>query len=188
LNNKIIIVTAPSGSGKSTIVAKLMEEVTQLKFSVSATTRLPRGEEQAGIAYYFMGVEEFKKRIVEQEFLEWEMVYANKYYGTLHNEVKRIQKDNNVPILDIDVQGAIKVQANKQYDVCSIFIKVPSIEELEQRLINRGTDTQEQINERIAKAEQELAMQKRFNYIVVNNELEKATTEVIDIVKKFVVS
>jgi guanylate kinase len=185
LNKKIVIVTAPSGSGKSTIVSKLMEEVPQLKFSISATTRLPRGEEQDGKAYYFISADEFKKRIAEQEFLEWEMVYTNKYYGTLHHEVKRIQKENNVPILDIDVQGAVKVQANKQYDVCSIFIKVPSIEELKQRLIKRGTDTQEQIIERIEKAELELAMQDKFDNVILNEELNKATKDVIKIVKEF---
>jgi guanylate kinase len=186
LNNKIIIVTAPSGSGKSTIVAKVMEEIPQLKFSISATTRSPRGQEQDGHAYYFITVEDFKNRIAQQEFLEWEMVYANKYYGTLHNEVKRIQQENSIPILDIDVEGALKVHRDKQYDVCSIFIKVPSIEELKQRLIHRGTDTKEQIKERITKAAEELTKHDQFNYIVVNKDIETATEEVISIVKNFV--
>ncbi len=163
-----------------------MQAVSGLEFSISSTTRAPRGKEVHGVHYNFITVEAFKNTIAKNGFVEWEMVYEDKYYGTPTLEIERINKNKNIAVLDIDVEGASKVQENKNYDVCTIFIEVPSLEELKTRLINRATDSIEVIEERLNKAKQELAMKDKFKYIVVNDNLNTATEQVIEIVRNFI--
>jgi guanylate kinase len=185
LNNKIIIVTAPSGSGKSTLVKYLMQEMPELAFSISAATREPRTGEVNGEHYYFMSVTEFEKIIETNGFLEWEKVYEGKYYGTLKSEMDRIWAKNQVPILDIDVLGALNIQEKTNANVCSIFIKAPSKEALEARLVGRGTETEASLKERIEKAEEETSVAHQFNHIVVNDKLEKAQQDIMHIVQEY---
>lgn len=182
---KIIIISAPSGTGKSTIINKLMAMPDlDLKFSVSATNRAPREGEKDGINYYFLTTEEFTRKIKEDAFIEYEEVYAGRYYGTLKSEVSRILNDGHNLILDIDVKGGINVK--KLYpDAAAIFILPPSIDTLRQRLINRGTDDEETINQRVAKAEYELSFASKYDYSVVNDDLEKAVKETKTIIRNF---
>lgn len=183
---KIIIISAPSGTGKSTIINKLMAMPDlDLKFSVSATNRAPREGEKDGINYYFLTTEEFTRKIEEDAFVEYEEVYAGRYYGTLKSEVSRILNDEHNLILDIDVKGGINVK--KLYpDAAAIFILPPSIDILRQRLINRGTDDEETINQRVAKAEYELSFASKYDYSVVNDDLEKAVKETKTIIRNFI--
>lgn len=182
---KIIIISAPSGTGKSTIINKLMAMPDlDLKFSVSATNRAPREGEKDGINYYFLTTEEFTRKIKEDAFIEYEEVYAGRYYGTLKSEVSRILNDEHNLILDIDVKGGINVK--KLYpDAAAIFILPPSIDTLRQRLINRGTDDEETINQRVAKAEYELSFASKYDYSVVNDDLGKAVKETKTIIRNF---
>lgn len=182
---KIIIISAPSGTGKSTIINKLMAMPDlDLKFSVSATNRAPREGEKDGINYYFLTTEEFTRKIKEDAFIEYEEVYAGRYYGTLKSEVSRILNDGHNLILDIDVKGGVNVK--KLYpDAAAIFILPPSIDTLRQRLINRGTDDEETINQRVAKAEYELSFASKYDYSVVNDDLEKAVKETKTIIRNF---
>ena len=182
---KIIIISAPSGTGKSTIINKLMAMPDlDLKFSVSATNRAPREGEKDGINYYFLTTEEFTRKIEEDAFVEYEEVYAGRYYGTLKSEVSRILNDGHNLILDIDVKGGINVK--KLYpDAAAIFILPPSIDILRQRLINRGTDDEETINQRVAKAEYELSFASKYDYSVVNDDLGKAVKETKTIIRNF---
>ena len=143
--NKLILITAPSSAGKTSIVNYLLKKYPQLAFSVSATTRRPRDNEKDGADYYFISEEEFKEKIHHKEFLEWEMVYQGKYYGTLKSEIKRIWSEKKVPVLDIDVQGAIHVQQQYPVNTISVFIQAPSLEELRNRLQSRGSETEESI-------------------------------------------
>ena len=183
---KIIIISAPSGTGKSTIINKLMAMPDlDLKFSVSATNRAPREGEKDGINYYFLTTEEFTRKIKEDAFIEYEEVYAGRYYGTLKSEVSRILNDGHNLILDIDVKGGVNVK--KLYpDAAAIFILPPSIDTLRQRLINRGTDDEETINQRVAKAEYELSFASKYDYSVVNDDLEKAVKETKTIIRNFI--
>lgn len=183
---KIIIISAPSGTGKSTIINKLMAMPDlDLKFSVSATNRAPREGEKDGINYYFLTTEEFTRKIEEDAFVEYEEVYAGRYYGTLKSEVSRILNDGHNLILDIDVKGGVNVK--KLYpDAAAIFILPPSIDILRQRLINRGTDDEETINQRVAKAEYELSFASKYDYSVVNDDLEKAVKETKTIIRNFI--
>lgn len=181
--NKIFIIAAPSGSGKSSIVKQLLQASPRLKFSVSATTRSPRGEEKDGIDYYFITVDEFKKSIEDDAFIEWEMVYEGKYYGTLKSEIDRIYNQDNFPLLDIDVVGAVNLKRKYKDSVVSIFIKAPSLQVLEDRLRLRGTDSEEIIQERIAKAKYETDFEQYFDYSVINDELSLAVAEVIEIIE-----
>lgn len=185
---KIIIISAPSGTGKSTIINKLMAMPDlDLKFSVSATNRAPREGEKDGINYYFLTTEEFTRKIEEDAFVEYEEVYAGRYYGTLKSEVSRILNDGHNLILDIDVKGGINVK--KLYpDAAAIFILPPSIDILRQRLINRGTDDEETINQRVAKAEYELSFAAKYDYSVVNDDLEKAVEETETIIRNYLES
>lgn len=182
---KIIIITAPSGAGKTTITKFLLNRFPQLTFSVSATTRPPRGNEQHGIEYYFLTEQAFKEKIQADDFIEWEMVYAGKYYGTLKSEMNRIWSNHQYPVLDIDVKGAMRVMQLYPKKYLSIFINVPSIDVLKKRLLQRGTETNETIATRLEKAEFEISHQHHFDGVIMNDELSKACTEVEIIVKHF---
>lgn len=183
--HKIIIITAPSGAGKTSITRHLMQQFPQLAFSVSAATRAPRANETNGKDYYFMSVEEFQQKVREEAFLEWEMVYEGKYYGTLKSEVNRIWQAHQVPVLDIDVKGAIHVQNLYQGKTLSLFIEPPSLQALEHRLKSRGTETAETLQARLNKAAYELSFQHSFDHVVVNDQLEVACAEAEQIVRQF---
>ncbi len=185
-SGKIIIVTAPSGSGKTTLVKRLLATHPRLKFSISACTRQPRPNEVDGRDYYFFTEQEFKDKIAADEFVEWEMVYNGKYYGTLKTEVQRIWSENNIPLVDIDVQGAIAIQNKYPDDSISLFIQAPSMEELRARLEKRGTETPESLEERIKKAEYELAYAPQFDQVIVNDDLDNATEALINIINDFI--
>jgi len=176
LPQKLIIITAPSGSGKTTIVKALLEKISQLTFSISATTRPPRKNEVDGKDYHFLSVKEFEQKIEEDAFAEYEIVYANKFYGTLKAKLNEIWHNGKIPLVDIDVQGAQKIKQQYQENALSIFIQAPSLEELAKRLKNRGTDSVEMIAERVAKAKHELALKNNFDQTVVNDELHEAIT------------
>lgn len=183
--HKIIIITAPSGAGKTSITTYLLEKMPHLAFSISAATRAPRGKEQNGVEYYFMSVEEFQEKIRNEEFIEWEMVYEGKYYGTLKSEMSRIWNEGKTPILDIDVKGAIHVQQLFPGQTLSIFIEPPSVEELERRLASRGTETPENLAARVNKASYEISFKQHFDHIVVNDDLALARTKTFDIINSF---
>lgn len=184
---KIIILTAPSGAGKTTVKSKLLAALTkELSFSVSATTRKIRGNEQEGIDYHFTNEEVFKKLIEKKAFIEWEMVYPGLYYGTTIEELNRIWKEEKVPVLDIDVKGALNVKKQFGNLVLSIFIEPPSIAVLKERLEKRGTDTAETILTRINKATEELQYKELFDEVVLNDDIERASAEVIALVRQFI--
>ena len=182
---KIIIITAPSGAGKTSITRFLLDKYPLLAFSVSAATRSPRGAEQHGIDYYFISVEDFKQKIQQGAFVEWEMVYEGKYYGTLKSELERIWSEGKTPLLDIDVQGAIHVQQQFPDTSLSIFIQPPSIEILRHRLESRGTESADSVQTRINKAGYELSFSHAFNAVVVNQYLDKACAEAEALLKDF---
>lgn len=183
--HKIILITAPSGSGKTSIVKYLMQKFPQLVFSVSATTRPPRKGEIDGKDYYFISEEQFKEKIHQKDFLEWEMVYEGKYYGTLKSEMSRIWKEENVPVLDIDVQGAIHVQQQYPVNTITLFIQAPSVEELRKRLLNRGSETEDSMNARLNKSTFEMSFKDHFQNIVVNDDFDKACMEAEEIIREF---
>jgi guanylate kinase len=182
---KVIILAAPSGAGKTTITKYLLERFPRLAFSISATTRAPRGKEQDGIEYHFLSLAKFEGLIYQNEFIEYEQVYEGVYYGTLKSELDRIWALGKVPVLDIDVKGAIRVQQQLGAKSLSIFIMPPSIEALKERLLNRQTETEESIKTRIDKAEYEISFSNQFNEIVKNEELETACEDVANILIKF---
>jgi guanylate kinase len=184
-NNKIIIITAPSGAGKTSITRFLLKEFPQLAFSVSAATRNNRSNEKNGVDYYFMSEEEFNRKIQHNEFVEWEMVYEGKYYGTLKSELERIWNNNQVPVLDIDVKGAIHVQQQYPDTTLSIFVEPPSVEELKRRLGSRGTETAESLQARVNKASYEISFKHHFHKIILNDNLERACVVAKDVVKQF---
>lgn len=184
---KCLIVSAPSGSGKSTIVQWLMNEHPEYKlaFSISATSRKPRGTEQHGVEYYFLSVEEFKQRIANGDFLEYEEVYEGGFYGTLKASIEEmLEKGHNV-VFDVDVKGGVNIKKYYGDKAMSLFIQPPSVEELRRRLIGRGTDSMEKIEERLAKAEYEMSFAPQFDHIVVNDDLETAKAETLQLVKDF---
>lgn len=183
--NKIIIITAPSGAGKTSITKYLLNKFPQLVFSISAATRSPRGTEKDGVDYYFISADAFKQKINEEAFAEWEMVYEGKYYGTLKSELQRIWSNNCVPVLDIDVKGAIHVQQQYGDNVLSIFIEPPSVDELKKRLEKRGTETPESIATRLNKAAYEISFKHHFNKIIINDDLNKACAEAEEAVVNF---
>jgi len=183
--NKLILITAPSGAGKTSIVQHLMKAYPQLAFSVSATTRKPRGNEKEGVDYYFISEEEFSEKIHHKEFLEWEMVYEGKYYGTLKSEIERIWALKKVPVLDIDVQGAIHVQQQYPVNTIAIFIQAPSLEELKNRLQGRGSETEESLQARVSKASYEMTFKKHFENVIINKDFEIACSETEKIVSAF---
>ena len=184
-HQKILIITAPSGAGKTSITRYLMKEFPQLSFSVSAATRNPRSNEQDGVDYYFMTAEAFKEKIKNKEFAEWEMVYEGKYYGTLKSELKRIWGNEQVPVLDIDVKGALHVQQQYPVNTLSLFIEPPSVEELKRRLLSRGTETEDTLEARVNKASYEIGFKQHFDRVIVNADLEKACKQAHDIVEEF---
>ncbi|MCG8579262.1 MAG: guanylate kinase [Bacteroidales bacterium] len=171
---KLIIFSAPSGSGKSTIVQALLSKGFNLEFSISATSRAPRGNEKNGVEYHFLSPDEFRAKIEEGDFLEWEEVYENTYYGTLKSEVNRICSVGNNIVFDVDVVGGINIKKMYGDKALSIFVQPPSIDELRKRLVNRGTDSEEKIEMRIAKAEEELAYASEFDQVIINDNLDKA--------------
>ncbi len=184
--NKLIIITAPSGAGKTSITHHLMQVFPQLAFSISAATRQPRGSEKNGVDYHFMSVDDFKLKIQHNEFVEWEMVYEGKYYGTLKTELDRIWQQHKIPVLDIDVKGAIHVQQQYPDSSLSLFIQAPSVEELKKRLESRGTETPESLAARVNKAAYELSFKDQFNKIITNDELQRACREAEVIVADFI--
>lgn len=183
---KLIIFSAPSGSGKTTIVRRLMEMLGGLEFSVSATSRAPRGVEQHGKDYYFLSAEVFDAKIAEEAFVEWEEVYAGTKYGTLRSEMERIWAKGNTILFDVDVKGGVRLKSIFGESALSIFVMPPSIEELRNRLVGRATDSPEKIEQRIAKAGEELGYAERFDRVVVNDNLEAAVDEVCRIVTEFI--
>lgn len=182
---KVIIFSAPSGSGKSTIVNFLLGKDLGLEFSISATSRAPRGEEKEGKEYYFFTTEEFKKRIDAGEFLEWEEVYPGCYYGTLRSEVERIWAKGHTVVFDVDVVGGVNIKRIFGDLARSVFIKAPSIEVLRNRLISRATDPMEKIEQRVAKAEYEMTFADQFDVVVINDQVEEAYVEAERIVTDF---
>ena len=183
---KLIIFSAPSGSGKTTIVRRLMEIVDGLEFSVSATSRAPRGVEQNGRDYYFLSGEEFDSKIAEDAFVEWEEVYAGTKYGTLRSELERIWSKGHTILFDVDVKGGVRLKEIFGDAALSIFVMPPSIEELRRRLVGRATDSPEKIEQRIGKAGEELGYAERFDLIVVNDDLEVAVEKVREAVEGFI--
>lgn len=182
---KLIIFSAPSGSGKTTIVKQLLKVFPQFEFSISATSRQPRGQEQNGVDYFFLSQEEFRQKVAQDAFVEWEEVYNGTCYGTLKSEMQRIWAKGNVIIFDVDVMGGINLKRIFGESACSIFIKAPSIEVLRERLIGRGTDSMETIEKRIAKAEFELSKAPEFDHVVVNDDLNKAVADTKQIINDF---
>lgn len=182
----MIVVSAPSGSGKTTIVKQMLAAGLDLEFSISACSRQPRVNEQQGVDYYFLSVEEFRERIREGKFVEWEEVYSGCYYGTLKSEVERIWANGKHVIFDVDVIGGLNIK--KQFsDLClSVFIQPPSIEELEKRLRSRSTDSDETIRKRIEKAEYELTFAPQFDMIITNDIIEKAIAEAYRAIADFI--
>lgn len=184
-HGKLIILTAPSGSGKTSITRFLINKYPMLSFSISAATRPPRGKEKNGVDYYFMSEDDFRKQIDENAFVEWEMVYEGKYYGTLKKELERIWNEGKVPILDIDVKGAIHVQQQFDGDCLSFFIQPPSVTELRLRLESRGTETPESLNTRVNKAGYEMSFNHHFSKTILNDQLDKACKETENAIRDF---
>lgn len=184
--HKIIIVTAPSGAGKTSITRYLLNKhPNKLAFSVSAATRPPRGQEKTGVDYWFMSAEEFTHKIQHDEFVEWEMVYEGKYYGTLKSELQRIWAEGKTPVLDIDVKGAIHIQQQFPNTTLSLFIEPPSVDELKRRLTGRGTESEESLAARVSKAAYEISFKTYFNKVIVNSNLERACAEAEAVVLDF---
>jgi guanylate kinase len=183
--NKIIVITAPSGAGKTSITHYLLNKFPQLSFSVSAATRQPRAHEKEGIDYYFLALEDFKEKITNNEFVEWEMVYEGKYYGTLKSELQRIWDNDQCPLLDIDVKGAIHVKQQYPDSALTIFIEPPSVEELRRRLESRGTETAESLQARVNKASYEISFKEHFDKNVMNDNLDTACAQTESIVRQF---
>ena len=183
--HKLIIITAPSGAGKTSVTRYLLEKIPQLNFSVSGTTRKPRSNETNGKDYYFITENDFHNKIHEEDFIEWEMVYEGKYYGTFKSELQRIWNENKVPLLDIDVKGAIHVHEQFDGNCLTLFIEPPSIDELKRRLQLRGTESLESLQTRLNKAVFELSFKHQFNKIVINDNLEQACKESEAAVKEF---
>ena len=182
---KLIIFSAPSGSGKSTIINYLLQQSLRLRFSISATSRAPRGTEKNGVEYYFLTPEAFKARIAKGDFLEYEEVYTDKFYGTLKSEVERILNEGDNVIFDVDVVGGCNIKRFYGDRALSVFIQPPSIEELRKRLVGRGTDTPEVIESRSARAEHELHFADKIDTVVINDDLETAKAKALQVIQAF---
>lgn len=186
MKNKVLIFSAPSGSGKSTIVNHILGIwKDEMEFSVSATSRAPRGEEQNGREYWFKTPEEFKELIENDMLVEYEEVYKDHFYGTLKSEVERIWAKGHTIIFDVDVKGGVNLKKYFGSDALSVFIQAPSVEELRRRLVNRGTDTPEAIEQRVAKAAEEMEYASKFDYVLVNDDLSTAFNESEKVVEDF---
>lgn len=186
MKGKLIIFSAPSGAGKTTIVRHLLEKNLNLGFSVSATTRVPRHNEVNGTDYHFLSVDEFKLKIENDEFLEWEEVYKDVYYGTLKSEVEEKRNCGQNVIFDVDVVGGLNIKKFYGHESLAIFVQPPSVEELLTRLKNRSTETEEKIQMRIAKAEHELSFSSQFDVLITNNDLQHACREAEEIIREFI--
>ena len=183
---KIIIITAPSGAGKTSITRYLLDKYpTRLAFSVSAATRSPRAHEKDGADYYFLTLEAFKQKIQQNDFVEWEMVYEGKFYGTLKSELERIWQQGKTPLLDIEVKGAIHIREQYPHSTLALFIEPPSVDELRRRLEMRGTETVESLLARVNKASYEISFKHHFDKIIVNDDLSKACHEAENTIKEF---
>lgn len=184
---RLLIFSAPSGSGKSTIVQWLMKEHPELNmhFSISCTTRAPRGTEQNGVEYFFISPAEFKEKIAQDAFVEYEEVYTDKYYGTLRSQVTEMTENGQNVVFDIDVKGGCNIKRQYGNKALSIFIQPPSIEELRRRLEGRATDAQEVIEQRLSKASYELTFADKFDIVIVNDDLEKAKADTLNAINKF---
>ena len=185
---KLIIFSAPSGSGKSTIINYLLTQHLNLAFSISATSRPPRGTERDGVEYFFLTPEEFRRRIADDEFLEYEEVYHDRFYGTLKAQVEKQLADGQNVVFDVDVVGGCNIKKFYGDRALSVFIQPPSVEELRRRLIGRGTDTPEVIEDRVAKAQYELSFAPKFDKVIVNDDLEKAKAEALEVITQFLQS
>lgn len=184
-NRKAVIFSAPSGSGKSTIVSHILKLHPELKFSVSAASRAPRGDEKNGVAYWFISADEFRKRIADNEFVEYEEVYPGSFYGTLKSEVDRIWDNGDAIIFDVDVKGGVNLKKYFGDRALSVFIQAPSVEVLRQRLVSRATDSPEAIERRVAKAAEEMTYADKFDHIIVNDDLQKAYADAEKLVDDF---
>lgn len=180
-----ILFSAPSGSGKTTIIKRLMQMFDCFEFSISATSRAPRDGERNGVDYYFLTTEEFKRRVADGDFLEWEEVYSGTCYGTLKSEIDRIRNKGKVVIFDVDVNGGINIKKYFGDDAMAIFVMPPSVEVLEQRLRSRGTESEESILKRLSRSAKELEEAHRFDVTIVNDDLDKAVVETKNVVEKF---
>lgn len=185
MSNKVLIFSAPSGSGKSTVVQHILGRHPEIEFSISATSRAPRGEEQNGREYHFISNSEFERLVAEDAFVEWQQVYAGHCYGTLKSEVERIWAKGHVIIFDVDVKGGVNLKKYFGDKALSVFVKAPSIEELRRRLISRATDTPEAIEVRVAKAAEEMTYAGQFDYVLVNDDLRTALAEAERTVDEF---
>jgi guanylate kinase len=183
---KCVIFSAPSGAGKTTIVQHLLREIPELAFSVSACSREPRGDEEHGKHYYFLGIDGFKQKIVDGEFIEWEEVYTDNFYGTLASELKRIWAAGKTVIFDVDVVGGLNLKKIMDDQALAIFVQPPSFEDLERRLRYRSTETEEKISMRLEKAHIELDRAPEFDYILLNDDLQRACEEAKEVVRKFI--
>ena len=186
MTNKLIVFSAPSGAGKTTLVKYILKSFSEIQFSISATSRKARGEERDGKDYYFLSNQEFKARIKNDEFIEYEEVYGGNYYGTLKSEVDRIWKDKKIAIFDIDVVGGANIKGMFPDETLSIFVMPPSIEILRGRLIERGDVSKEEIDVRIKKAESELDYASKFDNIIINNDLEESKKIAHTLIKEFI--
>ena len=185
MNNKAVIISAPSGAGKTTIVKHLLETFPQLAFSVSACSRQKRENEKDGVDYYFIEPKEFKEKICTDEFVEWQEVYPGNYYGTLKSELSRILANGKIPIFDVDVVGGLNLKKYFGENALALFIRPPSIEVLENRLVNRKSESEASIKKRIAKAEKELSLANKFDMIIINDDLQRALNQAVDYVANF---
>ena len=185
MNGKVIIVSAPSGAGKTSIVKHVLDYIPELRFSTSATTRTKREGEVNGRDYHFLSVDDFKKGIRRNEFLEWEEVYANQFYGTLKSEIQRIWDEGKVVIFDVDVKGGLNIKKYFGDNALAIFVEPPTVQELENRLRKRGTETEESLRKRVAKAEYELTFAPQFDKIILNDNLDDAREEMLQTIREF---